>query len=336
MPEVSPEMAEKVLSADMRNIIKKVGDGAPLSTAEREIMGRYLAASAEVEDLARARTAALLRRWATGSKFSKAELKELEAHFAAAEGRGGKPTRLTAERYDHPLRYYGLKIWPDQKEDTSVRKLKRWIKKGKESSDLPPFDDFPRLAAWYERHHRYKSAPEYLKRFEAAEETTDPSRAPDEDDEDDAGDDERLPSMTLDLDGDFTADEGLRQIRALANATYAQMQTALKQRQTTLYRSLLREWTAMNNTRRQWEKDILKIQEGKGEVLRTRVINSELVRVFTTSGQSFFNALLKVLQDHAPHLPPEEQRRIALEKRDQIFTHLRGTRFESAWTPDSH
>lgn len=334
MPEVSPEMAEKVLSADMRNIIKKVGDGAPLSTAEREIMGRYLAASAEVEDLARARTAALLRRWATGSKFSKAELKELEAHFTASEGRGAKPTRLTAERYDHALRVYAAKIWPEEKEETSVRKLKRWIAKGKKASDLPPFDDFPRLAAWYERHHRYKSAPEYLKRFETAHQEK--SERPATPSEENAGDDERLPSMTLDLDGDFTADEGLRQIRALVKATYQQMDIALQQRQTTTYRSLRREWQALINTQRQWEKDILKIQEGKGEVLRTRVINSELVRIFTTSGQSFFNALLKVLQDHAPQLSQEEQRRIALEKRDQVFTHLRGTRFESAWTPDSH
>lgn len=333
MPEVSPEMAEKVLSADMRNIIKKVGDGAPLSTAEREIMGRYLAASAEVEDLARARTAALLRRWATGSKFSKAELKELEAHFAATEGRGAKPTRLTAERYDHALRVYAAKIWPDEKEETCVRKLKRWIAKGKKASDLPPFDDFPRLAAWYERHHRYASAPDYLKRFEAAEQRPDPgppSDAPA------AGDDDRLPSMTLDIDGDHATDASLRQIKALANAIYEQMELALKNRQFTQYRSLRQEWTPLINTQRQWEKDILKIQEGKGEVLRTRVVNTELVQIMTTSGQSFFNAMMKLLQDHAPHLSPEEQRRIALEKRDQIFTHLRGTRFETAWTWDSH
>lgn len=333
MPEISPEMAEKVLSADLRNVIKKVGDGAPLSTAEREMMQRYLASSAEVEDLAKARAASMLRRWATGSKFSKAELKELEAHFAGEVG-GKKPTSLTADHYDHPLRVYAARIWPDKEVDSGVRTLKRWVKKGKTSHDFPPFDDLPRLAAWYERHHRYVQAPEELRRFEAEAESEAPDpeipEAGEEGEEDD-----RLPAITLDINGEFTADEGLRQIRALVKATYKQMEIALERRQATTYRSLSREWKGLINTQRQWEKDILKIQEGKGEVLRTRVINSELVRIFTTTGQSFFNKLLKTLQQHAPHLSPEEQRRIALEGRDEVFTHLRGTRFESAWTPDS-
>lgn len=331
MPEVSPEMAEKVMAADMRNIIKKVGDGSPLSPSERELMGRYLAASAEVEDLAKARIAALLRRWATGSKFSKSELKELEAHFSGTEAKPAKPSRLTHDRYDQPLRVYALKIWPDKDTVSSVRTLKRWIAKGKKTSDLPPFDDFPRLAAWYERHHRYAAAPDFLRRFETDEDTPPPSTSPREEG---GSEEEHLPSMTLNLDVEVNADTGLRQVRALVQATYDQMEKALKAGNSTQYRSLRREWQQLVTTQRQWEKDIVKIQEGRGEVLRTRIINSELVRIFTTSGQSFFNALLKVLQDHAPQLPPEEQRRIALEHRDAVFTHLRGTRFESTWTPD--
>ncbi len=337
MPEVSPEMAEKVMSADMRNIIKKVGDGAPLSSSEREIIGRYLAASADPDDLAKARIAALLRRWATGSKFSKAELRELDAHFAAAGTAEGKAKRLTAERYDQPLRFYAEKIWPDKDVLSSVRTLKRWVQKGKKAADLPPFDDFPQLASWYERHHRYAAAPDYLRRFEAREDPpATPSRPPQGKNAPDAGEDEgQLPAMTLDLDGDFTADLGLRQVRSLVQATYTQMESALKAGYTKQYQNLRREWQQLVNTQRQWEKDIVKIQEGRGEVLRTRVINTELVRIFTTSGQSFFNAIIKVLQDHAPHLTAAERQAIALAKRDEIFNHLRGTRFETAWTPDS-
>jgi hypothetical protein len=325
-------MAEKVLSADLRNVIKKVGDGVPLSPAEREIMERHLAASAEMADLAKARSAALLRRWATGSKFSKAELKELEAHFSATEGKPGKPVRLTAERYDHPLRVYAEKIWPDKDLKSSVRKMKRWVQLGKKDSDLPPFDDLPRLAAWYERHHRYDQAPPELRRFERVESEAPPSSPQGDPAEGDAEAD-RLPSMTLDLDATVASDMALRQVRALASAIYEQMEIALKHRNVTQYRTLRQEWLPLINTQRQWEKDLLGIQEGKGEVLRTRVVNSELVRIFTTSGQSFFNGLLKVLQDHAPQLSPEEQRRIALEHRDLVFTHLRGSRFETAWTP---
>jgi hypothetical protein len=235
-----------------------------------------------------------------------------------------------ASRPRFALRVYAERIWPDKDVKSSVRKLKRWQAKGREAKDPPPLDDLSQIATWYERHHRYESAPAELRRFETK--TTPVVEVV----TDDVEEDDQLPSMTLDINGDFSADEGLRQIRALVNATYQQMEIALKQRHTTSYRSLRREWQALINTQRQWEKDILKIQEGKGEVLRTRVINTELVRIMTTSGQSFFNALMKVLQDHAQQLAPEEQRRIALEHRDIIFSHLRGTRFESAWTSDCH
>ena len=257
----------------------------------------------------------------------------LEASFAGADEKPGRPARLTQERYDHPLRVYAERIWPEKDLDSSVRTLKRWIRKGKRASDLPPFDDSTRLASWYERHHRCKTAPDYLRRFETAEEKPTVSIATPE--ATDSGEPDQLPAMILDLDAEYASDTGLRQVRALVQATYGQMEKALSLGQSTQYRSLRREWQQLVSTQRQWEKDIIKIQEGRGEVLRTRVINSELVRIFAASGQSFFNALLKVMQDHAQHLPPEEQRRIALDRRDTVFAHLRGTRFESAWTPDS-
>lgn len=233
-----------------------------------------------------------------------------------------------ASRPRFALRVYAEKIWPDKDVKSSVRKLKRWQAKGREAKDPPPLDDLSQIATWYERHHRYESAPAELRRFEVQEAVA-TEEAVDEVDE-------GLPSMTLDLEGQHATDDSLRQLRALKNAIYGQMEVALKTRQFTVYRNLRQEWTPLVNTERQWEKDLLKIQEGKGEVLRTRVVNTELVRIMTTSGQSFFNALMKVMQDHAPQLAPEEQRRIALEHRDIIFTHLRGTRFESAWTSDCH
>lgn len=231
-----------------------------------------------------------------------------------------------ASRPRFALRVYAEKIWPDKDVKSSVRKLKRWVAKGREAKDPPPFDEIEKLATWYERHHRYESAPAELKQFEVQ----DVEAAGEVDEVADEG----LPSMTLDLEGEHATDDSLKQLRALKNAIYGQMEVALKTRQFTVYRNLRQEWTPLVNTERQWEKDLLKIQEGKGEVLRTRVVNTELVRIFTTSGQSFFNKMLKLLQTHAPQLPPEEHRRLALEGRDEVFTHLRGTRFESAWTSD--
>ena len=240
---------------------------------------------------------------------------------------------LTGERvvrYGHPLRVYAVEIWPGKDVKSSVRTLKRWVAKGKAASDLPPFDDKQRLAAWYERHHRHDQAPEALRRFEIAE--SEPAAPPPGADEVPGGDD--LSPMVIDHETEITADTGLRQIRALANATYEQLELELKRGRTVQAAALRREWQSLIATQRQWEVAIMKIQEGKGEVLRTRVVNSELVRIFTTLGQSFFNALDKVLLDHAPTIPAEDRPNVALEMKDNALLLLRGSRFEKSWKPD--
>lgn len=347
MPDVSPDLAEKVLSADLRNVIKKVGDGSPLSAAERAMMERYLATATAAEDLAKIRAASLLRRWATGGKLSKDEQQEIRAFVGGESPAGEAPadesTRQRSEKYQHPLRVYAQRIWPDKRTDNATRTLKRWVSLGREAQppDFPPFDHPERLAAWYERHHDWK-APEALKHLEsAAREATPATPAPPK--QPGVGplspgappEEAPLPPMELDLDAEMTADVGLQQVKSLVQATFTQMQVALKRENMPAYNNLRREWQQLVGILRQWEKDIVKIQEGKGEVLRTRVINTELVRIFTTIGQSFFNGLLKVLADHAPHLPPDEQRRIAIETRDLTFLHLKGSRFESACPPSS-
>lgn len=330
MREVSPEMAEKVLSADLRNVIKKVGDGVPLSPSEREMMERYLAASAEMEDLQKARSAALLRRWATGGKLSRAEMREVNSHFEE-EGKRG-PVRVTSDQYANPLRIYAEQIWPEGNLDSSIRKLKRWVKKGKEADppDLPPLDDMPRMARWYERHHRASKAPEYLRRFEDQEEksgATSRPAAPGTETSDEGGE-----GIAMKLgDGEMESDMGLRQVRRLAEGVFNQMEEAIKRGKTKEYKTLQREYLSLIGTLRQWEKDIIKIQEGKGEVLRTRVVNSELVQIFTAIAQSYYTGLVKLIRELRPEMPGNEVHAMAIERRDAAFLHLKNSRFEPSW-----
>lgn len=141
--------------------------------------------------------------------------------------------------------------------------------------------------------------------------------------------------MVFDLDVELSVDTGLRQIRALVQATYEQMQLAIKGGQMKQYQTLRREWSESIKLLRQWEKDVVKIQEGRGEVLRTRVINSELVQIFTSLGQSFFQAMDNLLAVHAPEMPAAERWKVAIERRDRVFAHLARTRFAAAWQPES-
>lgn len=344
MPDIPPDLAGKVLSADLRNIVKKVGDGTPLSTAEHEMMQGFLASDTPPEELLKARGAALIRRWASGGKLSKDEQKEIADFLPMART---VVTRQTTETYKQSLRGY------ESVYTTNVRQIKRWIATGRKCApfDLPPLDRPDAMAAWWERMqaagHIKHAVPEKLLRYEqkkvdgSAPEAPAPgppspktpkSPPPEGADVEKESKEPPLPPMQLDAAGNVSSDLGLQQVQSLVKATYKQMEIALERQNMTQYNSLRREWQQLVQILRSWEKDIIKIQEGRGEVLRTREINTELVRLFTTMGQSFFNALLKLAGDLAPEMAAEDRRQLAMSKRDEIYRHLKGSRFQSVWT----
>lgn len=238
---------------------------------------------------------------------------------------GGKQSRPYRKTYAQ----YALEIWPAKDPESSERTIKRWVQEGRKAApvDLPPLDDLSLMAAWYERTHKWK-APEDLVKF--SQRIADPPALLVGGDDNES--ENPLPPMVLGSDAQ-ASDLGLQQAQALVKATYDQMHAALAANRMTQYNALVREWKGLVQILRQWEKDIVQIQEGRGDVLRTRVINSELVRLFNAMSQSFFNALLKVIQEFATDLPPSDQRKKALELRDQVFGHLKGNRFEKVWKP---
>lgn len=260
--------------------------------------------------------------------------KQEEMAGIVAEVPGGKRSKRVAVGFQHPLRVYAARIWPEKRVDNSVRTLKRWVSVGKKADpvDLPPFDEMELLAEWFERHHTWKAADELVELRDGK--PSPPEKTPAAKVAGPSGDDDEeiaLDPMILDLDAEMTFDQGMKQIRSLVSATFAQMQKALAGGQMKQYRALYREWSTAATQMRQWEKDLTKIQEGRGEVLRTRVINSELVQIFTALGQSFFNALVNQLAVHSPEMPAEERWRVAIGARDKVFAHLNQTRFASAW-----
>ena len=255
--------------------------------------------------------------------------------------------RQTAEAYKKPrLRDY------EPIYGTTVRQLKRWLAIGRKCDpvDLPPLDEPSAMAAWWERmqaaNHLKHTVPAKLLKHEekkseaspppAAQESGPKAKAPKPDRQPGTSasdsDEPPLPPMQLDAGGDVAADLGLQQVQTLVKATYKQMEVALQRNNLTQYASLRREWQQLVQILRSWEKDIIKIQEGRGDVLRTREIKTELVRLFTTMGQSFFNALLKLAADLAPEIGAEDRRQMAMTRRDEIYRHLKGSRFSSVWT----
>jgi hypothetical protein len=160
MPDCPPDLANKVLAADLRNLIKKVSDGCTLSPSEREMMDRYLAPESAPEDLHKARVASLLRKYCLGGKLTKEDLLEIAEYIPDPRISGGRVTRDTYRKAlaDYEP-FYGVK--PNE-----GRTIKRWIKRGRERTptDLPPLDQPELMASWWSRNMKWK-VPDRLLAF---------------------------------------------------------------------------------------------------------------------------------------------------------------------------
>ena len=145
--ELTPDLAEKVLRADQRNVLKQVGEGRPLSPVQRQMVMGLAAVDAKPEELVKARVNALLKKWLDGGRLSRAEREEIAGVFpdAAFIIQGNADTEAPA-----PL---------TEKEVLERYKLSRptffrWKAHGAslpDGPDAPPWEDPAALFAWYER-----------------------------------------------------------------------------------------------------------------------------------------------------------------------------------------
>lgn len=271
-----------------------------------------------------ARIAAILRRWARGESLSKELTKEIAAILPSGKA---VAARVTSSKYKRKLRHYAEMLGIKGKDPT--RKLKRWVERGRDKGDYPPFDDLPSMAEWWRRNMGWEDPPDFLLRFEDRGAAPPSEKAPVAGDGDD--DEEILPMMEVRMGADVSADLGLQQVRSLVVATFNQMQLALKHGRPQQFNSLQREWRQLVGTLRAWEKDIVEIQEKRGDTLRVRNLNSETISMFVIMAQSWSNSMFALVAKVAPAFTPEQQRSVVLPLRDSVFGFLKKTRFEKAW-----
>jgi hypothetical protein len=151
-----PDLARKVLGADLRNIVKKAGDGGTLTDQERKLVRKFLDEKIDPEELLESRRNALLQMWATGRKLSPDEFAEIADHLPAGavvriptEEALAAPSKPTGQ-YPHKLAHYAP-IY-----EQVERTIKRWIGKGRKAGDCPPLDSPVDMPAWFARHHKHR------------------------------------------------------------------------------------------------------------------------------------------------------------------------------------
>lgn len=149
MADIDPAIAQKVLDADVRNKVKKVGDGGTLSSTERQVFLEMTEGELSPEAIRHARVIALVRKHMDGGRLSHAERDEV-AHVL------GDATSIIDEPVPLPQRTTGELTQDEVQEYYQLSRAKyfRWRQIGQsipEGPDLPPFSDPKAMIAWYQR-----------------------------------------------------------------------------------------------------------------------------------------------------------------------------------------
>lgn len=160
MAELDPQIAEKVLSANMRNVVKKVGDGDVLPASERELVEKQRVASVDSGTIEKERIASILRLYAQGKTLTKSQTESIQHLLPEPQLQATKRTRT---KYNKQLVEYE-EIF--QIKSNNGRTIKRWISLGKQKEpiDLPPLDEPQLMASWWARNMKNR-VPERLLSF---------------------------------------------------------------------------------------------------------------------------------------------------------------------------
>ena len=352
MSDLTPELAAKVLGADLRNLVKKIGSGGNLTSDERELMEKARLEGNLSEELLRARRAALLRKFASGHRLNADEQAEIASVIPATQN---VVKRVTSEAYKKTLRDYvadfiGLGMKPS-KDD--ARKLKNWIKHGRydkeeklrDEPDFPPFDSPELLAEWWRRKMVY-SPPDWM--VQAEKSSLDKPKAPDQASAAPSSaappaEGKAAPQADLSISyGDLVVEGELGNdftVKILAGAAldnYRRYEDARKRE----------DWRSARIIRAELIEDVKGLQRAKleaqkllaaaGDYLHAKKTMQALNELLAMQDTSFYNALDEVIRQVAPQIEPEERREIALKYRDRIFEHFHRTDFAEAYTPQEH
>jgi hypothetical protein len=152
-PALTPDVAAKVLQADLRTTVTKVAAGERLPPADRARFETAALTAPSAEELAQLkanRQASLIRKWSGGGKLDREEMSEIHTilppAIIAAPPLPAPPSPGARVKHAKTLAEYAPEI------GVSERTLKRWNSHGKKVGELFPFDNLALALDWWTRH----------------------------------------------------------------------------------------------------------------------------------------------------------------------------------------
>lgn len=266
MKEVSPEVADKILGAHLRNVVNQVQSGKPLSAADITDFERI---AATPEGLINIRKISLIRRWINGGRLTDDEQTEI-----ADVVRSVDTPREEAKRGKYRL---------EQKDyaaifGTSDRTIKRWVKTGRDAGDLPPLDAPGDMPAWWTKHYKHKLPSVILEAARAAAPVvvspaqpsgvTSPLIAPPP---------QPAPPSPLDVGTGF--EEMLGRVRGAERAAYLDFTAALAANDEGKLPLARKTWSELSKQLRELERDAHDILSRSGATLTKSAVEKTIAEM---------------------------------------------------------
>ncbi|MDR1304273.1 MAG: hypothetical protein LBK76_03520 [Verrucomicrobiales bacterium] len=330
MPNVTPELAGKVLDADLANVIKKVSAGKPLSAGERELMAEFAAHS---EDLRARRQAALIRKWAEGGRLTDAEVDEINdiipaETFTRADREPLPVNPVKRPKYQRAYTDYAARY------GVAERTVKSWRKIGADADgDYPPFDAPALMPEWWARRMTQRVPDKLLTaaRAAAASDPPPPTSAPAPRSAPPAAPPVARPPLSV--SGDLGLSGMLIRLREAEREAHADYMAALRvtddERNEGDIKIKSKIWSDLANQLRALEKTSPDVLKASGEMVSRAAVTDALREVHAVIFQSIHN-LGRRMKTKMRDLADDEFDAAWLAEVERVFQVLKVNEFTAA------
>jgi|GEM_PF-3527242 len=310
METISVDLAGKVLTANLRNIIAKVQDGRTLTGPEVQVFESVLSQESELQ-----------------ARLTAEEMVEITDLGAAA----GPPDQPQADapphRYEHTRNHYAALF------SQTARTINRWIAHGKAQDSPPPLDDPEAMIGWWMKHMKHR-VPASLLRFKAPPSAVDSPQGPGTEPPE-AGEGEPRAAGVPER-GSVGMAGMLKRMREAERdaAEKYQLAQGAEPPDPSLIEMRRRAWDRMAETLRKLEKDSPRILEASGDVLPRAETVSELgqmLGVFALTWRGFARRMLPVMRGMSIE---QSDKHWNLES-DRVFAGFQKSRFAEVIEPEA-
>lgn len=306
-----------------------------------------------------------------------------KSSIGVAPGEVGPVESVIRESVNGRIRYPESFAAYGDRYGVSARTIRSWVEIGKGITprELPPLHDPPELPEWYRLHmsHRVPDAIESAASiFSDTPGASLPEAAKGENDRQNfLSDSKELPKpppaepkidpIELKLAPELEADIFIVQLRSVANMAYEEYTEALKSGTRSKAREWRKDWLDAVTKLRQWEKEIIGIQEERGFLVRKSELVGELAGIAGAISKNVTNGYEKLIDEILSKLPqinyidlapameklavdfpelapalvamkeldalratPQKKRALATKYRDKAFSRIRNSEFGRA------